>query len=188
MRLNDAHCHFFSRRFFETLARDDLQGRFTESPVERICTTLEWDAPGSPTELATKWVSTLDHHGVSRAALIASVPGDDVSVVEAVRHAPDRFVGFFMVNPLADPGRVWPAAGPLEHPDRDGPSHLEHAVADQAVLAVDQGQPLAVVERGRRRAHLAPIQPRMTAGQDRELSLLELVAPGGGQPSSSVHT
>jgi uncharacterized protein len=102
MRLNDAHCHFFSRRFFETLARDDLQGRFTESPVERICTTLEWDAPGSPTELATKWVSTLDHHGVSRAALIASVPGDDVSVVEAVRHAPDRFVGFFMVNPLAE--------------------------------------------------------------------------------------
>src|SRR4029450_13949909 len=41
-------------------------------------------------------------HGVSRAALIASVPGDEVSVTEAVRHAPDRFVGFFMVNPLAE--------------------------------------------------------------------------------------
>jgi uncharacterized protein len=102
MRLNDAHCHFFSRRFFETLARDDPQGRFTDSPVERVCAALEWEAPGSPTELATTWTSTLDHHGVSRAALIASVPGDVASVAEAVRHAPHRFVGFFMVNPLAD--------------------------------------------------------------------------------------
>ena len=102
MRLNDAHCHFFSRRFFETLARDDSRGRFADSPVEDICASLEWEAPGSPSELAATWVSTLDHHGVSRAALIASVPGDDVSVGEAVRHAPDRFVGFFMVNPLAE--------------------------------------------------------------------------------------
>jgi predicted TIM-barrel fold metal-dependent hydrolase len=102
MRLNDAHCHFFSRRFFETLARDDRRGRFADSPVEDICATLEWEAPGSPSELAATWISALDHHGVSRAALIASVPGDEVSVTEAVRHAPDRFVGFFMVNPLAE--------------------------------------------------------------------------------------
>jgi uncharacterized protein len=102
MRVNDAHCHFFSRRLFETLARDDPQGRFTDSPVERICATLEWEAPGSPAELAARWVSTLDHHGVSRAALIASVPADEESVADAVRYAPDRFVGFFLLNPLAD--------------------------------------------------------------------------------------
>ena len=63
MRLNDAHCHFFSRRFFETLARDDRQGRFADSPVEDICATLEWEAPGSPSELAATWISALDHHG-----------------------------------------------------------------------------------------------------------------------------
>jgi predicted TIM-barrel fold metal-dependent hydrolase len=37
---------------------------------------------------------------VQRAALIASVPGDAASVAEAVAHHPDRFVGFFMHNPL----------------------------------------------------------------------------------------
>ena len=30
------------------------------------------------------------------------MPGDEGSVAEAVRQAPDRFVGFFMVNPLTD--------------------------------------------------------------------------------------
>jgi len=102
MRLNDAHCHFFSRRFFETLARDDPRGRFTDAPVETVCKTLEWDPPGAGNELVTRWVAALDHHRVSRAALIASVPGDESSVADAVRHAPDRFVGFFMVNPLAE--------------------------------------------------------------------------------------
>ena len=102
MRLNDAHCHFFSRRFFETLARDDPKGRFTDSPVEAVCATLDWEAPGTASDLATHWIAALDHHGVSRAALIASVPGDEESVADAIRDAPDRFVGFFMVNPLAD--------------------------------------------------------------------------------------
>ena len=102
MRLNDAHCHFFSRRFFETLARDDPQGRFTDSPVEAVCTTLGWEVPGASSDLAAHWIAALDHHGVSRAALIASVPGDEESVVDAIRDAPARFVGFFMVNPLAD--------------------------------------------------------------------------------------
>jgi predicted TIM-barrel fold metal-dependent hydrolase len=38
---------------------------------------------------------------VSRAALIASVPGDEDSVAAAVRRQPDRFVGFFMLNAAA---------------------------------------------------------------------------------------
>jgi predicted TIM-barrel fold metal-dependent hydrolase len=102
MRLNDAHCHFFSRRFFETLARDDASGRFASTPVESVCAALEWEAPGPSHELAATWLTALDHHGVSRAALIASVPSDEESVAAAVSHAPDRFVGFFMLNPLAD--------------------------------------------------------------------------------------
>ena len=42
----------------------------------------------------------LNRHDVSRAALIASAPGDAVSVAEAVAHHPHRFVGFFMHNPM----------------------------------------------------------------------------------------
>jgi predicted TIM-barrel fold metal-dependent hydrolase len=39
---------------------------------------------------------------VTRAALIASVPGDEASVECAVAECPDRFFGFFMVNPLEE--------------------------------------------------------------------------------------
>ncbi len=100
--LHDAHCHFFSRRFFETLARDDPQQRFRESPVEAVCQRLDWEAPGDPAALASRWLAELDRQQVGRAVLIASVPGDEDSVATAVAQAPDRFVGFFLINPLAE--------------------------------------------------------------------------------------
>lgn len=51
--------------------------------------------------LADRWAFELDRHSVSRAALIASIPGDEESVAAAVRRHPARFVGFFMFNPAA---------------------------------------------------------------------------------------
>lgn len=115
MRINDAHCHFLSQHFFEVLARDDPQGRFQSSPAESMCATLGWDVPGAPDALAARWVETLDYQQVSRAALIASVPGDEDSMARAVAIAPDRLVGFFMVNPLAEDAaaRVERGLGPL---------------------------------------------------------------------------
>ena len=62
---------------------------------------LGWADPGSPETLAATWTAELDRNCVSRAALIASIPGDEDSVAEAVRLYPHRFVGFFMFNPLA---------------------------------------------------------------------------------------
>ena len=69
--------------------------------ADAIAATLEWDPPGSVASLADRWVAELDHHNVGRAALIASIPGDDPSVAEAVARQPTRFVGFFMHNPTA---------------------------------------------------------------------------------------
>jgi len=89
MITNDCHCHFFSSQFFAPLGGPDA--------IEK----LGWDAPGSPEQLADRWVAELDRHHVRRAALIASVPGDGESVVAAVARHPDRFVGFFMVDPTA---------------------------------------------------------------------------------------
>ena len=97
-RVNDAHCHFFSPRFFATLAAQ--RGQTPQSPAE-MCAELQWDDPGSPHALADRWVAELDRHGVSRAALIASVPGDEDSVAQAVARHPTRLVGFFMVDPSA---------------------------------------------------------------------------------------
>jgi uncharacterized protein len=87
MQLNDAHCHFFSDAFFAPLGGD------------AAIATLGWDAPGPAEALADRWAAELDRHGVSRAALIASVPGDAGSVAAAVARHPARFVGFFMVDP-----------------------------------------------------------------------------------------
>jgi uncharacterized protein len=92
--INDSHCHFFSSRFLELLTRD---GRSAGD----VASVLGWDPPGTPAELADRWVAELDRHGVSRAALIASIPSDEASVSEAVARHPDRFVGFFMHNPAA---------------------------------------------------------------------------------------
>jgi predicted TIM-barrel fold metal-dependent hydrolase len=46
-------------------------------------------------------VKELDRAGVTRAALIASVPGDEESVAGAVARHPSRIVGFFMLDPTA---------------------------------------------------------------------------------------
>ena len=96
--IHDAHCHFFSSRFFETLARE--KGDLSESSkTDAISLTLGWDSPGQPQELADRWVAELDKNGVTRAALIASIPGDEESVAIAVNRHPQRFVGMFMLDP-----------------------------------------------------------------------------------------
>jgi predicted TIM-barrel fold metal-dependent hydrolase len=101
MPLNDAHCHFFSPRFFEALARD-AGGRFDADPAVTVPAALGWDAPGTPEQLASRWMEEVDRHQVQRAVLIASVPGDERSVAAALTAQPATFVGFFMVNPLAE--------------------------------------------------------------------------------------
>jgi uncharacterized protein len=95
--VTDAHVHFFSRKFFETLSAQ------CGKPPADIAALAGWDLPSeNPVELARAWVSELDDHGVSRAALIASVPGDEASVETAMNECPGRFFGYFMVNPLEE--------------------------------------------------------------------------------------
>jgi hypothetical protein len=96
--INDAHCHFFSARFFEALAGEQ-PGRFDPDPAVSVPDVLGWDAPGTPDELAARWVAELDRQHVTRATLIASTPGDESSVAAAVEKYPNRFVGFFMLDP-----------------------------------------------------------------------------------------
>jgi hypothetical protein len=100
MTICDSHCHFFSSRFLELLSASmtDLP---PEGRVAAVARRIGWDDPGDAATLATTWVRELDKHGLSRAALIASAPGDAVSVGEAVALHPKRFVGFFMVDPCA---------------------------------------------------------------------------------------
>jgi predicted TIM-barrel fold metal-dependent hydrolase len=98
MRINDAHCHFFSRAFFSALGRQ-LKDADSEAPHKTALDRLGWEAPGTPEALADRWAAELNAAGVARAALIASVPDDGESVMTAVARHPSRFVGFFMVDP-----------------------------------------------------------------------------------------
>jgi hypothetical protein len=105
-RVCDAHVHFFSPAFFALLA---AQTRQPPLAVEEIGRTLDWRIPASCEDLAAAWKRELDEYSVARAALIASVPGDEDSVAAAVALHPDRFWGFFMANPVAQddaPGGV----------------------------------------------------------------------------------
>ncbi len=93
--INDAHCHFLSEGFFAALAYQRGRGEAADD----LPRGLGWEVPGSADRLADRWVRELDDHGVSRAAIIASVPRDEALVAEAVAHHPTRLVGFFMVDP-----------------------------------------------------------------------------------------
>ena len=91
----DAHVHFFSRRFLESL------GVQCGKDPREVASAIGWDFPGNAEELAQHWSAELDRHGVSQAALIASIPGDEPSVIAARTTAPGRFFAYAMVNPLA---------------------------------------------------------------------------------------
>lgn len=115
MTVNDAHCHFFSSRFLELLTAA-MPGLPESGRAAAVADRLGWDDPGSVDALAGRWLAELDRHDLGRVALIASVPGDEPSVAEAVRLHPGRFVGFFMFNPTApDAGerleRAWSELG-----------------------------------------------------------------------------
>jgi predicted TIM-barrel fold metal-dependent hydrolase len=72
---------------------------------EKLGVTL---APVDPTRLAEKWATELNGHGVLRASIIASIPGDAPSVLAAAAAYPNRFFAYAMVNPAAEHAAVAP--------------------------------------------------------------------------------
>lgn len=100
LRINDAHCHFFSPRFFDVLGRQ--KGLPGDAPGQDVTRVLGWDHPGTSEGLADRWAAALTDAGVGRAVLIGSVPGEEEQVARAVVRHPDRFVGAFMLDPTQE--------------------------------------------------------------------------------------
>ena len=125
--LNDVHCHFFSTPFFAALGGD------------AAISALAWDPPGTADALADRWVAELDRAGVSRAALIASIPGDAPSVGAAVKRHRNRFVGMFMVDPTK-PDAAETSATMIDKQGLRGiclfPAMHQFAIQDDRVLGV----------------------------------------------------
>jgi predicted TIM-barrel fold metal-dependent hydrolase len=112
LRVNDAHIHFFSHHFFTTLAAQ--KGGLSGDPVAALGNLLGWRTPApDPRELAGHWLHELDRHGVGRAAMIASVPGDEDSTCAAAEVSSGRLVPYAMFNPT----------------EADAPARLEKALA-----------------------------------------------------------
>jgi uncharacterized protein len=100
--VNDAHLHFFSHRFFQTLV-----GQASDLPG--LQAKMGWTLPPvDPTRLAERWATELNGQGVARAAIIASVPGDEASVLAAANAYPNRFWAYAMVNPTDPKAAVAP--------------------------------------------------------------------------------
>jgi predicted TIM-barrel fold metal-dependent hydrolase len=130
----DAHIHFFSRRFLESLAAQK------QVSLESLASLLGWQLPpGEPEALAKFWVKELDRHGVERAVLIASVPGDEDSVIAAARRFPDRLHAWAMVDPCAQ-GTAERIAHALDSGHLDGlcffPAMHRYAIQDERAVAL----------------------------------------------------
>jgi predicted TIM-barrel fold metal-dependent hydrolase len=94
LAVSDAHVHFLSQRFYDALAAQK------GAPITSELSNLRIEVPeGGPDGLAERWVKEFDRHGLESAAMIASVPADEDSVLQAVRKYPERFFGYFLVEP-----------------------------------------------------------------------------------------
>ncbi len=100
LRINDAHCHFFSPRFFDVLGRQ--KGLPGDSPGAEVTGLVGWDHPVSTDALADRWAESFTAAGVGRGLLIGSVPGEEEQVARAVARHPDRFIGAFMLDPTQE--------------------------------------------------------------------------------------
>ena len=105
----DAHAHFFSHRFFATLARELPEPPSEAELYPTLRQKIPWEFPATdPAGLGKRWVAEMDRHGISRMVLIASIPGDEESVAAAAQAYPDRIIAYFLLNPTSDdaPARV----------------------------------------------------------------------------------
>ena len=104
MTINDSHCHFFSDTFLQALGKQSGMGNSPELGTQ-VARRLQWDPPGSNLQLAQCWVEDLDRNSVNRVGLIASLPGEEDAVSEAVKYFPKRFLGQFMLDPTCPDAR-----------------------------------------------------------------------------------
>jgi len=98
--LEDAHLHFFSKGVLAFYGRQVEALKDELDPAAAAAAQLGLEAPAAePEALAARWIAELDRHGVSRAALFGSAPGEQSTVARAARAFPDRLLPFQMLNP-----------------------------------------------------------------------------------------
>ena len=144
--IQDAHVHFFSHKFYAALAQQKKAAN-----ADALAPLLNFEIPlPDPAALGDRWASEFTRWNVQRAALIASMPGDEDSVDAAVAKYPERFYGYFMLDPTQPDAlaRVKRAAtNPHLHCICLFPAMHTYSITDQRlvpILEVASDQQLAV--------------------------------------------
>jgi predicted TIM-barrel fold metal-dependent hydrolase len=96
--VRDAHTHFFSRTFFDTL--------YAQAPPDRRPPSLEAAVAGAglalpdpdPAVLQLHWLEQMDRAGIETMVTFASVPEEAAVVAEAAADSSGRLVGYTVVN------------------------------------------------------------------------------------------
>ncbi len=99
-KIFDSHVHFYSNAYFRFLVRQKPKRADLNTELRTIASKGHIEIPGEdPTQLAKRWIEIIDKWKIEKIVLIASIPGDEDSVVKAVSAFPDRSAGFFTVDP-----------------------------------------------------------------------------------------
>jgi len=100
MEIVDFHSHFFSRPFFDTLAKQSaLKDPFGE--IEKK-TPIEIPPDELDIHLA-RWIGELDTKGCDHLVTFASVPEEAPTVAQAAKKSNGRISAIALVNPHANP-------------------------------------------------------------------------------------
>jgi len=99
-KIFDSHVHFYSNSFFRFLVKQKPNRADINAELKNIAMKGHIEIPGEdPVQLAKRWVDIIDKWKLERLILIGSMPGDEDAVAKAVHTAPNRFTGFFTVDP-----------------------------------------------------------------------------------------
>jgi hypothetical protein len=100
MRIQDAHTHFFSRPFFDTLARLSPRPGDKAALIDEVAVKAGLSLPDPVVAHHTqRWLAGMQSHGVERMVTFASLPTEAEAVAEAARLSDGRLVGYTLVNP-----------------------------------------------------------------------------------------
>jgi hypothetical protein len=103
MRIIDAHLHYFSRPFFETLAGLSPQDGDVESRLAAVSSRTGIELPsGNDDEHLARWNAEFDAGGVERAFAFASLPQEVPTVSAAAKAADGRLAPVALVNPAME--------------------------------------------------------------------------------------
>lgn len=99
-KIFDSHVHFYSHSFFRFLITQKSERTDRATELKKIATKGKIEIPGEdPLLLAKRWIDIIDKWKIERLVLIASIPGDEDSVLKAVTAYPQRFTPFFTIEP-----------------------------------------------------------------------------------------